>query len=299
MLQDRVEGAALLEAAELRGDNTDADLDDSDADSDADADADAEVDVGSSDDDLKVHGSEAAEADAHPDDLEDATLASEVEAVSDHESGFGDETSESDGEEHKAEQSETSGSDSGLEEAADTPSSSGSQHSDVKEQTDKEKAAPGRNRKRKAYSLESELQGSELDQDKAAAESPSTAPPADEKQNEGDAQEEEKHIAEGQKRRKDAKPKLQPAADSLQTLKRQLAAAKGTGDGGDGEDGQAGVPIEWGRVLTAEDFEHIKQLRHRCFFDAPLLNASNIWCIVCCILSFGPQLVPRMSNIKT
>ena len=59
------------------------------------------------------------------------------------------------------------------------------------------------------------------------------------------------------------KPKLEPGADSLQTLKRQLAAAKGAQAEANGQNGQAGVPIEWGRVLTAEDFERIKQLRHR------------------------------------
>ena len=264
LLQDRVEGAALLEAAELRGDDSDDDLNDSDADSDADSD----IYVGSLDGDLEVHGSEAAESDeegTQPDGLEnaaDAAVASEVEVVSEHESGLGGEASESDEEEHEEEQSEGSALDGGLEEAADSPSSSGCQHSDVELQ--EEEAAPGRGRKRKAHALELDSQCSESDQDEAAAESPIRAPHADEEQDKGDGQGEEEDKGEGQKKRKGAKPKLQPAADSLQTLKRQLAAAKGTGDGGDGQDGQAAEPIEWGRVLTAEDFDRIKQLRHRC-----------------------------------
>ena len=211
---------------------------------------------------MEVHGSEAAESDeedTQPDGLESAAaaaVAGEVEAVSEHESGLeGEEASESDGEEHEEEQSEGSGSDGSLEEAADSPFSS--------EKQEEEEAAPGRGRKRKAHSLESDSQCSESDQDTAAAESPIRAPHADEEKYE-DGQQEEGDKAEGVMKRKNAKPKLQPAADSLQTLKRQLAAAKGTGDGGAGKVGQAGVPIEWGRVLTAEDFERIKQLRHRC-----------------------------------
>ena len=274
VLQDRVEGAALLEAAELHGDDSEADLNDSDADSDADlndSDADSDIDVGSSDNDLEVHGSEAAESDGEdtqPDGLEsaaDVAVASEVGAVSEHESGLEGEASESNREEHEEEQSEGSGSDGGLEEAADSPLSS-------EKQEEEEEAAPGRGRKRKAQSLDSDLQCSE---DTAAAESPIRAPHADEEQDEEDGQEEEEDKGDGQKKSKNAKPKLQPAADSLQTLKRQLAAAKGTGDGGDGKDGQTGVPIEWGRVLTAEDFERIKQLRHRCTVPTCLCKTQH------------------------
>ena len=275
--QDRVEGAALLEAAELRGDDSDADLNDSDSDSEAalndldaasDADSDADIVVGSSDEDSEVHGSEAAESDeegTQPDGIASAAgapVASEVEADVELESRL---AYENNGEDHEDQQSEGSSSDDGLEEAADSPSSSGSQHSDIKQQEEDEgEKASGRGKKRKAHSLESDLTCSDSEQDKAAAESPITAPHADEEEDEGDGQEEGENKGEGQKKRKDAKPKLQPAVDSLQTLKRQLAVAKGTGDGGDGQDGQAGVPIEWGRVLSAEDFDRIKQLRHRC-----------------------------------
>ncbi|KAL0034036.1 hypothetical protein WJX79_004594 [Trebouxia sp. C0005] len=52
-------------------------------------------------------------------------------------------------------------------------------------------------------------------------------------------------------------------SDSLQTLKRKLAAVKGAQAQADGDHGEAGVPIEWGRVLSAEDFERIKELRHK------------------------------------
>ena len=65
---------------------------------------------------------------------------------------------------------------------------------------------------------------------------------------------------QGGNRRKHHKAKLQPAADSLQTLKRKLAAVKGAQAQADGG---TGVPIEWGRVLSAEDFERIKELRHK------------------------------------
>ena len=37
------------------------------------------------------------------------------------------------------------------------------------------------------------------------------------------------------------------------------AAAEPAGAGGGGE----GVPLEWGRILSEEDFERIRQLKHR------------------------------------
>lgn len=256
VLQDRVEGAALLEAAELRGD-------DSDADELSDSDADSDINTGSSDGDSEVHDSEAAESsdeDTKADGLETAVPSPEVEATSDAESGHDSEDSES----GRGEQSEGSDSDGAL---ADSPSTSGfqhsdiEQHSDVEQQEEEETAPPGRGRKRKAHSLESDSECFESDQDEAA---PESAQRDHHEKDEHDEEEEEEDQGGGRKKRKDAKPKLQPAADSLQTLKKQLAAAKGTGGDGEGKDGQAGVPIEWGRVLTAEDFERIKQLRHRC-----------------------------------
>ena len=64
----------------------------------------------------------------------------------------------------------------------------------------------------------------------------------------------------------------------MAALKKQLAAAKagkqqqgqgqgeegaaGAGAGAEGAGGE-GVPLEWGRILTEDDFDKIRQLKHR------------------------------------
>lgn len=58
------------------------------------------------------------------------------------------------------------------------------------------------------------------------------------------------------------RPKKAPQQGSIAQLKKQLAAAKG-GDEAAAAEGQDGVPLEWGRILTEEDFEKIRQLKHR------------------------------------
>ncbi|KAL3143572.1 hypothetical protein ABBQ38_002369 [Trebouxia sp. C0009 RCD-2024] len=254
-IRDRVEGADLLEAAELRGDDSDADLEDSDADSDAGS----GLNLGSSDADSQVPGSDAAESE------EEASEANvlEVRYSGDATAALDGATeSEEDESEHEGEPCETDEEEEENKQAgSDAPSTSGSQHSEGDqeeaggEEAGKEEIA---GRKRKARSLDSEA---ESDEDEPGAESSDRARYDEEEE---EAEDGEEQGNEGpRKKMKGTKPKLQPAADSLQTLKRQLAAAKGMGVGGNGNDGQAGVPIEWGRVLTAEDFERIKQLRHR------------------------------------
>ncbi|KAL3134019.1 hypothetical protein ABBQ32_008454 [Trebouxia sp. C0010 RCD-2024] len=262
-IRDRVEGADLLEAAELRGDDSGAELEDSDAYSDADSDAGSGLNVGSSHADSDVPGSDAAESeeeDFEAGGLEgtddgDATAAlngaaeSEEAESEEDESGHVDEPYETDEDEVEDEQS-----------GSDAPASSGSQHSDGEEEEEKDELGKEEvlGRKRKARSLDSEA---ESDEDEPGAESLDRARPCEEEE---EAEDKEEQGNEGaRKKRQGSKPKLPPAADSLQTLKRQLAAAKGMGGGGDGKGEQAAVPIEWGRVLTAEDFERIKQLRHR------------------------------------
>lgn len=61
------------------------------------------------------------------------------------------------------------------------------------------------------------------------------------------------------------RPKKAPQEGSIAQLKKQLAAAKG-GEGGAAEGGDD-VPLEWGRILTEEDFEKIRQLKHRRLVD--------------------------------
>ncbi len=68
-------------------------------------------------------------------------------------------------------------------------------------------------------------------------------------------EEEEEEEAPAAKRQRPA-----PQAESLASLKKALAA-KTKPAAEEGEEG--GVPLEWGRILSQEDFEAIRQLQHR------------------------------------
>lgn len=59
-------------------------------------------------------------------------------------------------------------------------------------------------------------------------------------------------------------PCAPPPARSMAALKKQLAAAKAgaAAEAAGGED-DGSVPLEWGRILSEEDFERIRQLKHR------------------------------------
>lgn len=258
-LQDRVEGAALLEAAELRGDDSDADLGDSDADSDLELDdsaaqSDAEADSGD------AEAPEAVELSGDELNLTDLKAQSGL-SDSGLEAESGSDSESEDGEDRDADGDQLA-SDEGVGRSDD---------SDVELEEEDAEAGPSSSKAQAASSgspsqhADSAAQEGESD----LGSLPSTAAHSDQEeedeevaasQREEEAEEEEHQQG---RRQKDGKPKLQPAADSLQSLKRKLAAVKGAQAQGDGNSGEAGVPIEWGRVLTAEDFERIKELRHK------------------------------------
>lgn len=235
-LQDRVEGAALLEAAELRGDESDAELD-SDADSD-DLELGSEIELES---DAEVDSDAEAESDADESPLDEA------------ESDAGE--SDDAGPDAAADSDDATGSASELDgkDAVETE-----QHSGL------EQAQPAAIDALALDSAEADSRGDAG----SGAESASGADVSDDgntahtsdqsRSNDGASEAEESdHSAPKQN-----KPKLPPAADSLQTLKKKLAAAKQVQGVPQGAE-EGSVPIEWGRVLTAEDFERIKELRHR------------------------------------
>jgi len=256
-MQDRVEGAELLEAAELRGDDSDAELDNSDAESDPDGSAaESDVDLDGSEADLDQEGVpeavELSDADSKLDDSE----AQPDPSDSDAESGEPDEAKEGQDEDNEQ---------LALDAAAGIASTSGGEPAEE----EVEGALPSSSRSQTARS--SSPSQSCSDDDNASDSLASSAALSDleeAEQEEVDGQHEEQEDeqnegSEGGNRQKHHKAKLQPAADSLQTLKRKLAAVKGAQAQADGDHGEAGVPIEWGRVLSAEDFERIKELRHK------------------------------------
>ena len=241
-MQDRVEGAALLEAAELRGDDSDAELDDSDVDSeieleDSAAKSDLESDV--------VDNVQDAEGPHHitdPDSLDQLGVRDDDSDAAESEQDF-----EADDSELAEEEGVGGPSAVGSSAASEIDSEHSAEEDEDAEPSPGEHARHGS----RLGNLDSDAEEDDVDHAPSIAYS--------------DGEERERVAEEDQQagRKKDSKPKLQPAADSLQTLKRKLAAAEGAKALGDGNDGEAGVPIEWGRVLTAEDFERIKELRHR------------------------------------
>ena len=77
---------------------------------------------------------------------------------------------------------------------------------------------------------------------------------------EGSEEPQAKEAVVGQKR-----PRSAPQEDSMASLKKQLAAKKAKDAIEAAPEG--GVPLEWGRILTQEDFEAIRQLKHRRLVD--------------------------------
>jgi len=58
-------------------------------------------------------------------------------------------------------------------------------------------------------------------------------------------------------------PKEAAKPDSIASLKRKLAAVKANEDAA----AEALIPMEWGRILTSEDFERIRELKHKKLVD--------------------------------
>ena len=256
-MQDRVEGAELLEAAELRGDDSDAELDDSDAESDSDgsaAESDVELDASEADVDQESvpEAVELSDADSELDDSEAQPHRSDSDAKA--ESGESD-----DGQEEEEEQLASDA-------AAGVASTSGGEAAEEEEVED---ARLSSSRSQTARSMSPSQSCSDADNASDGLASSSALLDLEEaEQEEVDSQHEEQEHGQdegpqGGSRQKHHKAKLQPAADSLQTLKKKLAAVKGAQAQADGDKGETGVPIEWGRVLSAEDFERIKELRHK------------------------------------
>ncbi|KAL4857462.1 hypothetical protein ACK3TF_002330 [Chlorella vulgaris] len=134
---------------------------------------------------------------------------------------------------------------------------------------------------------EEEEAGSGDDEEAAAAAAAAVA----EATNSGGEEEEEEDGSDGEraaKRRKTAAPAKQqtpgkePQAGSIAQLKKQLTAAKAAGEAEQAaaaaEQQQqeqdvaapAGVPLEWGRILSSEDFDKIRQLQHRKMVDTAM-----------------------------
>lgn len=84
---------------------------------------------------------------------------------------------------------------------------------------------------------------------------------------------------EGERRRKRQRtqaappPRKAPQAGSIAQLKKALAAkaaAAAEEEAAKDAEGAEGVPLEWGRILTEEDFDKIRQLKHRKMVDAAM-----------------------------
>lgn len=230
----------MLEAAELRGDESDAELD-SDADSD-DLELGSEIEL----DDAEVESDAAeAESEAESDADESDTAESDVEDV------------ESDAE------PDESGAPAGPQsDLADDP-----EEEERQIESDQLQLAGGNDVQADSVNSDSEP-GSEDE----SASANGTAASASDRSDSDEGVSEAKDL--DQVPPKQNKPKLQPSADSLQTLKKKLAAANQVQEGSQGAE-EGTVPIEWGRVLTAEDFERIKELRHRSDLSPPVSRACE------------------------
>lgn len=250
-MQDRVEGAALLEAAELRGDESDAELD-SDADSD-------DLELGS---EIELESDTEAESDAEagsgaaepPDEAEsDAGKSDAGDSVAGESDAVGPDAAESDAA-ADSDNATVRASELGGEDTEETEQHSGSDQAQPAADDDVASDSAEADSGEEAGSGAESASGADDGDIASTSDHPCS--------NDGASEAEESdHAAQRQN-----KPKLPPAADSLQTLKKKLAAAK-QGQGVPQEAEEGSVPIEWGRVLTAEDFERIKELRHRSGLD--------------------------------
>ena len=67
----------------------------------------------------------------------------------------------------------------------------------------------------------------------------------------------------GIKLEEQGEPKEAAKPDSIASLKRKLAAVKANEEAA----AEAAIPMEWGRMLTSEDFERIRELKHKKLVD--------------------------------
>ncbi|KAI7837441.1 hypothetical protein COHA_008699 [Chlorella ohadii] len=116
--------------------------------------------------------------------------------------------------------------------------------------------------------------GSELELESGEEEeggSGSGSEEADEQQE--DSEDESERRRKRPRQQQQPRPAKAPQEGSIAQLKKQLAAARG-GSAAAAEQQQQqeeeGVPLEWGRILTEEDFDKIRQLKHRKLVDAAM-----------------------------
>ncbi|KAH7622813.1 hypothetical protein Ndes2526B_g02092 [Nannochloris sp. 'desiccata'] len=98
---------------------------------------------------------------------------------------------------------------------------------------------------------------------------------SDEDALEGDSEEEEEEVAVAVAPT-NSKKRAHPAAkeDSLATLKKQLAAKNAAAMAKSITNENDESTADWGRILTQEDFESIRQLKHRRLVDAAMSKAG-------------------------
>ena len=68
---------------------------------------------------------------------------------------------------------------------------------------------------------------------------------------------------------------------SLKTLKKQLTEAKATAAAKQGASAEGEQPLEWGRILTGEDFERIRCCAHFTDCSGDVLFQAASACIIC------------------
>ena len=99
---------------------------------------------------------------------------------------------------------------------------------------------------------------------------------SDEEEDDDDEDEDDEKEEEKEERRREVvgNKRARPAAqdDSLATLKKQLAAKKAAQKAPEAPENA--VPADWGRILTQEDFEAIRQLKHKRLVDNAMSKAG-------------------------
>ncbi|KAK9811636.1 hypothetical protein WJX72_007420 [[Myrmecia] bisecta] len=237
VIKDRIEGAELLEEALRRGDAESGDEEGSGNESDSDEDgegsdgSDAEAEAGGVD---VSQEAEAGEAAAGSGEDEDEDMEEDEEAGSDAAAASG------------------SGSEAALDELG-----SDEGEGESEQEADEDAAMDG----------EDEAAAAALDEEALV-----------ERRQSGSAGPRNAAGAATQLRAKQAKQA--PNANSLGQLKKQLAEASAAkkrkaegppdADGGGNAAPEDGTPLEWGRILTEEDFERIRELRHKRLVDAAM-----------------------------